>query len=134
MKYLLSILVFAMVVISCDTTKSTVQTSQDDSEFSDTVRIANDSIEYEIIIIEPGFNGWLVTQPPKGYYGLSYLETRNRQYVNEYNYRVYAPGFNKDLYVQEINYDPSISYGLEVNYLLYNYFKYFEITYNQKLR
>ncbi|GGD92980.1 DUF6146 family protein [Planktosalinus lacus] len=134
MKYLLSILVFAMVVISCDTTKSTVQTTQDDSEFSDTVRIANDSIEYEIIIIEPGFNGWLVTQPPKGYYGLSYLETRNRQYVNEYNYRVYAPGFNKDLYVQEINYDPSISYGLEVNYLLYNYFKYFEITYNQKLR
>lgn len=134
MKYLLSILVFALVIISCDTSKSTVQTNQDDSKFSDTVRIANDSIEYEIIIIEPGFNGWLITQPPKGYYGLNYLETRNRQYVTEYNYRVYAPGFNKNLYVQEINYDPSISYGLEVNYLLYNYFKYFEITYNQKLR
>ncbi len=134
MKYLFTILVFSLVVVSCDTSKSTVKSGPEDTGFSDTVRIANDSIEYEIIIIEPGFNSWLITQPPKGYYGLSYLETRNMEYVTEYNYRVYAPGFNKNLYVQEINYDPSVSYGLEVNYLLYNYFKYFEITYNQKLR
>lgn len=134
MKYVVSILVFALLIISCDTTKSTVITDKDTDVLSDTVRIANDSIEYEIIIIEPGFNGWLITQPPKGYYGLTYLESRNRMFVTEYNYRVYAPRFNKNLYVQEINYDPTVSYGLEVNYLLYNYFKYFETTYNQKLR
>jgi len=134
MRYVLVIFIFALMVISCDTGKSVVQTDTDSTTLSDTVRIANDSIEYEIIIIEPGFNGWLVSQPPKGYYGLTYLETRNRQYVIEYNYRVHAPGFNKNLYVQEINYDPNVSYGLEVNYLLYNYFKYFETTYNQKLR
>ncbi len=134
MKYVVTILVFALLIISCDTTKSTVQTDKDTATLSDTVRIANDSIEYEIIIIEPGFNSWLITQPPKGYYGLTYLESRNRIYVSEYNYRVYAPGFNKNLYVQEINYDPSVSYGLEVNYLLYNYFKYFETNYNQKFR
>lgn len=122
------------MIISCDTTKPVVQSDTDPAALSDTVRIANDSLEYEIIIIEPGFNSWLITQPPKGYYGLTYLETRNRQYVVEYNNRVYAPGYNKSLYVQEINYDPNISYGLEVNYLLYNYFKYFEINYNQKLR
>lgn len=134
MRYLLVIFVFALVVVSCDTTKSVVQADTDTAKLSDTVRIANDEIEYEIIIIEPGFNSWLITQPPKGYYGLTYLETRNRQYVIEYNNRVYAPGYNKSLYVQEINYDSNISYGLEVNYLLYNYFKYFETTYNQKLR
>ena len=134
MKYVVSILVFALLIISCDTTKSTVKSDKDTDVLSDTVRIANDSIEYEIIIIEPGFNGWLITQPPKGYYGLTYLESRNRMFVTEYNYRVYAPNFNKNLYVQEINYDPTVSYGLEVNYLLYNYFKYFETTYNQKLR
>lgn len=133
MKYILSIAVFSLFIFSCDSTKKTVST-EEDTTYSDTVRIANDSIEYEIIIIEPGFNAWLVTQPPKGYYGLNYLETRNRIYVSEYNRRVYEPGYNKDLYVQEINYDPSISYGLEVNYLLFNYFKYFEETYNQKLR
>lgn len=134
MKYLFSILIFAFIIISCDSTKPVVQTETDTSTLSDTVRIANDSIEYEIIIIEPGFNSWLVTQPPKGYYGISYLESRNRQYVVEYNNRVYSPGYNKNLYVQEINYDPTVSYGLEVNFLLYNYFKYFETTYNQALR
>ncbi|MEX0996656.1 MAG: DUF6146 family protein [Flavobacteriaceae bacterium] len=134
MKYLFTILIFAVLVYSCDTTKSAIETDSTNIAHSDTVKIANDSIEYEIIIIEPGFNAWLVTQPPKGYYGLNYLENRNKIYVTEYNYRVYAPGFNKKLYVQEINYDPNVSYGLEVNYLLYNYFKFFEETYNQKLR
>lgn len=125
---------FTVLVIGCDTSKSAVETDSSTVALSDTVKITNDSIEYEIIIIEPGFNAWLVTQPPKGYYGLNYLEIRNKIYVTEYNYRVYAPGFNKNLYLQEINYDPLISYGLEVNYLLYNYFKFFEKTYNQKLR
>lgn len=125
---------FVVLVIACDTTKSVVETDSTNNTLSDTIRIANDSIEYEIIIIEPGFNAWLATQPPKGYYGLSYLENRNKFYVTEYNYRVYAPGYDRNLYIQEINYDPSVSYGLEVNYLLYNYFKYFEKTYNQKLR
>lgn len=133
MKYIVSIVLFSLFIFSCDSTKKTVST-EEDTTYSDTVRIANDSIEYEIIIIEPGFNAWLVTQPPKGYYGLNYLETRNRIYVSEYNRRVYEPGYNNKLYVQEINYDPTISYGLEVNYLLFNYFKYFEETYNQKLR
>lgn len=134
MRYFLVIFGFVLMVVSCDSTKPAVQSDTDATTLSDTVRIANDSIEYEIIIIEPGFNGWLIMQPPKDYYGLSYLETRNRQYVTEYNRRVFAPGYNKNLYVQQINYDPSVSYGQEVNYLLYNYFKYFEITYNQKLR
>lgn len=134
MRYVLVVVAFVFTIMSCETTKPVVQADNEQGTLSDTVRIANDSIEYEIIIIEPGFNAWLITQPPKGYYGLAYLETRNRQYVAEYNYRVYAPGFNKNLYVQEINYEPNISYGIEVNYLLYNYFKYFEVTYNQKLR
>lgn len=134
MKYFISIFAFALLIISCDATKSSVAKQSDTATLSDTVRIANDAIEYEIIIIEPGFNSWLITKPPKSYYGISYLESRNRIYVSQYNNRVYAPGYNKNLYVQEINYDPTVSYGLEVNFLLYNYFKYFEITYNQTLR
>tara|TARA_R110002072_G_scaffold118631_1_gene250659 strand:- start:68737 stop:69063 length:327 start_codon:yes stop_codon:yes gene_type:complete len=101
---------------------------------NDTVRIANDELEYEILIIEPGFNQWLVSQPPMGYYGLTFLENRNAFYVLEYNRRVRSIDRSRELYPQEINYDPGTKYGLEVNYLLYNYFKYFEQTYNQKLR
>ncbi|PKA84069.1 hypothetical protein ATE92_2239 [Ulvibacter sp. MAR_2010_11] len=133
MKYLLAILIVALGIYSCESSKSSVE-GVATTGTSDTLRIANDSLEYEILIIEPGFDSWLVTQPPKGFNGIGYLETRNYQYVLEYNNRVYNPSYSKTLYPQQIDYDPNIHYGLEVNYLLYNYFKYFEQKYKQKLR
>ena len=37
------------------------------------------------------------------------------------------------LYELQINYDPQIDYGYEVNYQLYNYFVYFQRKYGQRL-
>ncbi|HAB27812.1 MAG TPA: hypothetical protein DCE27_08825, partial [Xanthomarina gelatinilytica] len=49
---------------------------------NDTVSIANNDLEYEILIIEPGFNLWLETRArPRGYYEQDFMETRNKQYV-----------------------------------------------------
>jgi len=100
---------------------------------SDTLRIANDSLAYEILIIEPGFNSWVLTQPARGYYTENFLENRNRIYVTEYNQRVMQPArFDPNLYEMEINYEQNIHYGYEVNYLLYNYFLFFEQRYGQR--
>ena len=132
MKYLLTFFIVAICIYSCDSSKSTVKNDTAISS-SDTLRIANDSLEYEILIIEPGFNTWVLTQPPMGFNSVEYLESRNYRYVMEYNNRVYDRRYSNMLYPQEINYDPNIHYGLEVNYLLYNYFKYFERKYKQKL-
>lgn len=96
------------------------------------VRIANDSLEYEILIFEPGFEPWLATQPARGFYEQPYLENKNRSFVSEYNSRVLQSGFSNDLYPERINYDPRIDYGYEVNYLLYNYFMYFQEKYHQR--
>jgi len=131
MKKLIFITAFIAFVMGCESTKTTTQSTN--TSLSDTLRIANKEIEYEIIIIEPGFNSWLLTQPGKGYHGLSSLEMKNRRMVAEYNRRVYDLNYPRNLYQQEINYDPTTSYGLEVNYLLYNYLVYFEKTYQQKL-
>lgn len=100
---------------------------------NDTVRIANDSLEYEIIIIEPGFNLFINSiARPRGYYNQTYLENKNRILVNEYNNRVRQPlRYDRNLYLQEINYEFNIDYGYEVNYLLYNYFVYFSRQYGQ---
>lgn len=99
---------------------------------SDTIRIANEELEYEIIIIDPGFQNWLVTQPPRGYYGQSFLEGKNRVFVTEFNQRVRNwQVFDRRLYEQEINYEFDVDYGYEVNYLLYNYLMYFQRAYNQ---
>jgi hypothetical protein len=123
-------------IISCSVQKERTSTeTSDDSSQNDTIRIANDSLEYEIIIFEPGFNSWLVTQKPRGYYNLNYLEQRNRIFVINYNQRVLNPfRFDPNLYPQQINYEYNVDYGYEVNYLLYFYFVYFQQEYSQKLR
>lgn len=127
-------LLICSLIIACTATRKTSlsPTDQSDSK-SDTLRIANDSLEYEIIIIEPGFNSWLVTQRPRGYFGETFLQSRNIQYVQEYNQRVFQPNrFNPNIYQQQIDYQPNIDYGYEVNYLLYHYFLYMEQRLGQR--
>ena len=38
-----------------------------------------------------------------------------------------------DMYQMRIDYDQNINYGYEVNYLLYNYLVYFQLSNNQRL-
>ena len=137
MKTFVYILVACGLLVGCNTSGTAIKNTNDITNLheQDTVRIANDDIEYEVIIIEPGFNSWLVsTAQPKGYYSQQYLEGRNRLYVTEWNSRVLQPhNFNPNLYEMRIDYDPSLDYGYEVNYKLYNYFIYFQLTYKQKL-
>lgn len=125
---------------SCSGTKKAVDiTDEEKMAFakngSDTVKIASDSTEYEIIIIEPGFNFWLQSiARPEGYYSQSFLENRNQIFVMNYNQRVMQPlRYGTDLYMLQIDYNPSTDYGYEVNYKLYNYFIYFQRRYNQRL-
>jgi len=132
MKYVLYITALILSLASCDSYKSASSSVAKGSE-NDTIHIKNDSLEYEIMIIEPGFNNWLATQQPRGFYGQTFLESKNTLFVSEYNNRVRNfQRYDRNLYQQEINYEFGIDYGYEVNYLLYNYFIYFQKTYNQR--
>jgi hypothetical protein len=101
----------------------------------DTIKIANKAVEYDVMIIDAGFSSWLNSRAiPRNHYSLSYLENKNQWYVQEWNRRVLQPQkYDRNLYEMQINYDPSIRYGYEVNYLIYNYMIYFQNTYNQQL-
>jgi len=132
MKYFSIVFLILVAFASCDSSKSVVKDGDVNADINDTLRIANESLEYEIIIIEPGFDSWLVTQKPEGYYGQTFLEGKNRLFVTEYNYRVRNfQLYDRLLYEQEINYEYHLDYGYEVNYLLYNYFIYFQKEYSQ---
>lgn len=135
MKAIILLLSISFAIYSCGTGNTVIKNNPTaGSDQNDTIRIANDSLEYEIIIIEPGFNSWLVSQPQKGFYGQSYLETKNRLFVSDYNNRVLQFNrYSRNLYSEQINYDPTIDYGYDVNYMLYNYFIYFQEKFNQKL-
>lgn len=124
-----------LFIFGCQSGKSPIKQNKQQvtTQVKDTIHLKNEDLEYDIIIIEPGFYDWLATQPPKGHYGIEFLENRNRLWVAAYNRRVHDPSYPRTLYGQEINYDPSVHYGLEVNYLLYNYLKYFQEKYHQKL-
>ena len=79
--------------ISCGTSQSTTDTDPlEGIPEEDIVRIENEDIEYEIIIIEPGFNTWLNSMArPEGFYSQQYMETRNQIMVQEWNRRVLQP-------------------------------------------
>jgi hypothetical protein len=136
MKKCISILILLLTIIACSTaSKNVASTDTVKKTANDTVRIANDSLEYEVIIIDNGFSNWLQTRAyPRNYHSLSYLENKNRFYVTEWNIRVSQPQrYNPNLYEMSIDYRPEIHYGYEVNYLIYNYMIYFQNTYKQKL-
>ena len=136
MKKIVISLLLIIALASCHFDKNIVPKEKKSiaEKTSDTIRIANDSLEYEVIIIDSGFNSWLYgNAKPRGFYSESYLENRNQIYVTEWNNRVMQPQRYNNLYEMQINYDRNIHYGYEVNYLIYNYMIYFQITNKQQL-
>lgn len=136
MKKFIYILIVLLIIIGCSASKSNVSSvEKPKSGSNDTIKIVNEELEYEVIIIEPGFDFWLQsTALPRGYYSQSYLETKNNFYVMEWNNRVRQPQtYSPNLYEMTIDYNSTINYGYEVNYLIYNYMIYFQNKYNQRL-
>lgn len=133
MKWLLSLLIITLVC-SCAGKSNNFEGQKTDT-LSDTLRIVNEVLDYEIIILEPGFNGWLISNArPRGFHSQTFFEMRNRIWVTEYNNRHRQPfTYNPNLYPLQIDYDTQTDYGYEVNYLLYHYLVYFQIKYDQKL-
>lgn len=133
------IIFFLILLWGCNTPRQVTATDRNESaveaQTNDTVRIANDELEYEIIIIDPGFNSWLVGRAkPRGFYDQRYLEIRNLQWVTEWNTHVISsrPG-RENLFTMSIDYNSTTDYGYEVNYLLYNYLVYFQLKNNIRL-
>lgn len=129
--FLLALFFFSLKSISQESLKKTIP----NSVVGDTIKIANEELEYEVTIIDAGFAVWLASRAqPRNFYSESFLENKNQFFVSEWNRRVLEPQrFDPTLYELQINYDPSIHYGYEVNYLIYNYMIYFQNTYRQRL-
>jgi Family of unknown function (DUF6146) len=87
--------------------------------------VSADSMEYRLIIMDPGFDSWLETKPSKDFYSNEYYAQKNRLYVAEWNQRYLTLHIN-DLYDNYIEYKPNTDYGIDINYRLYYYFRYFE--------
>ena len=130
MKNLHLIIVFFFLLSSCHSYKKAVTHKNTEKP----VVIANEELAYEIIIFDTGFESYLNSiAKPLRFYSESYLETKNRFYVQKWNERAQLPlQYNSAIYENVIDYNFNIHYGLEVNYKLYNYFNFVTYKYGEK--
>lgn len=137
MKNLIRFCLILLVILSCKTNDVVNESSSitdEISETKDTIRLVNDEIEYEVIIIEAGFDAWMARRAkPKAFYSKTFLESKNIQYVTAWNSRVVSSKYDRSLYELQINYSQGIDYGFDVNYTLYHFFVFFEERYKQNL-
>lgn len=136
MKNLICSTFIFLILLGCSSSNSSsaMKFSKEENDkpiLNDTVKIENDALEYEVIIIDAGFSSWFNSYAkPRSYYSQQYLEARNRDWVLGWNNKFYQ---GNKLFDMSIDYQSSIDYGYEVNYLIYNYMTYFQLTNKIKL-
>ena len=88
----------------------------------------NEDGEYDIIVFDPQYDIFLNTiAQPKSFYSESYYKSKNRIYTSIWNQRYNNPlKNNPSIYEVGIELDPTIDYGLNFEYKLYNFFKFME--------
>jgi hypothetical protein len=119
------VLLVIMVIMAASGTYMFGQKKKDIVK-EDTMHIKKDTTEYELIIFDTGFDAWLAMQPSKNHYSNEYYRRRNNLYVQEWNNRYLNPHRYGGIYGNYIDFDPMTDYGIDVNYRLYYYFRYFE--------
>jgi hypothetical protein len=96
----------------------------------DTIKM--DTTEYELVVMDPGYESFLIMQPPKSYHTEGYYESWNRRYVSQWN-NYYTSGIYPDNVQSYIDYNHQVDYDKELDYKLYYYFKYWEKSNGVKL-
>ena len=117
MKYLFLILITGLFAACA--TQHEVQIKKDLTAKDET-----DSVSYELIVLDPGFDSWYASNSkPSWYHTQTYYENWNQRYAQAWNYEYQSGHFSKVL-EGYIDYDHNIDYGLEINHKLFYYFQY----------
>jgi len=119
MKTILSALFGMLFLFSCSSS-SRMMTVPDEN----LVEIEKNKDEYELIVMDPGFDSWFITTwSPAKDRSLSYYNSWNQRYVTAWNYKATRPLTSK-YFENIIMYDPTVDYGIELERKLYYYFRY----------
>jgi hypothetical protein len=118
-------IVFIVIIILTVAGLNCFGQKKKDLSTKESIVLKSDSLEYSLIVMDPGFDFWLLTQHPANFYSKEYYEAKNRMDVIVWNQRYLSSGGN-DLYDTYIDYNSGTDYGLDLNYRLYYYFRFFE--------
>ncbi len=107
------------LIVSCTTSNRMLQVQDENL-----IDIKQDEEEYELIVLDPGFDTWYATTwSPAKDRSLNYYSTWNQRYVNAWNFKASNPHTSR-LFDNTIQYDPTANYGMEVERKLYYYFRW----------
>ena len=126
MKNLFLPFVMLLLIWSCSTTPKVASTVKPPV-------IKTDSTEYEIVVIDPEFDHWyLIHFSQAKDYSNSYYRAKNQVGVSNWN-DYFIRNLYPNIIENSILYDNSIDYGIEVNRVLFWYFKYYEDRFKIRL-
>lgn len=127
MKKIILLIAATAFIFACSGPKGMVKIEPNDSETAQVGSEAlEDSLEYELIVLDPGFDTWYMLQDsPARYRSQQYYEGWNFQYVTAWNTLARQPG-RRGFFQTIIGYDPNVDYGFELNHKLFYYFQYVE--------
>lgn len=127
MKKFLILLAAVSLIISCSGPKGVVKIEPNDNKVAEKGSSSKeDSVEYELIVFDTGFESWYILQDsPARYRSQQYYEGWNQQYVTAWNYYARQPG-RGSFFQSIIGYEPFVDYGFELNHKLFYYFQYVE--------
>lgn len=114
--------ILALLVWACSPSKEASKTS------AVLTHGGQDSAEYEITVIDPGFDQWyLLNYKPSDDLSNEMYRAKNMIAAGNWD-NYYRTGKYSGTINSPINYRPDADYGIEVNRKLYWYFKYTEST------
>jgi hypothetical protein len=116
------------VLAGCGPYQQIADTTGKSSHILNISKDNQDQDQYDIVIIDPGFDNWFeTTWNPAVDHPEKYYDLWNDQYVAAWNYKATQMG-SSDVFDSVINYDPGTDYGMKVSRTLYYYFRYVEIV------
>lgn len=129
MKRLILIVGLLFILANCTTKNQNTTTDPKTSIKAE----KNSDGEYELHVLDTDYSAFLKTRAkPMNFYTETYLKSRNRLLVNEWNSLYYSSRY-RNIVESSIEYDSSINYGLEYEYRLYQVFNYVYWRYGLKL-
>jgi hypothetical protein len=121
MKKMLLLFAVTSFLAACSGPKGMVKIEPNGTEVAE-----EDSVTYELIVFDQGFETWyLLHNSPARYRSQHYYENWNRQYVSEWNYLATQPR-RRSFFQSIIGYEPGVDYGFALNHKLFYYFQYVE--------
>ena len=121
MKNLFYFLIVVAFLAACSGPRGMVKIEMEGNEAAQ-----EDSVEYELVVFDTGFETWYALQnSPARYRSQQYYEGWNQQYVSEWNYLATQPR-RRSFFQPIVGYEPGVDYGFELNHKLFYYFQYVE--------